>query len=182
MRQGTKIATRDRPRPRKRLSKALQVRVFRRDNWLCHWCGRPVIFGPAMRLLEAMVRRKGYAGTLAYWDLRNRRDASPLLDHLMGVLDHNVPHVNGGRCAEENLVVACNKCNALKSDGDPKEPRRRIAAKYGEPKHWDGLSTLFMLFAEDDLVRISPAEREWLEALKEPVAGPDRLVGPLKGK
>ncbi len=48
-----------------------------------------------MQLLEVMARKRGHAGPPAYWDLRSRRDASPLLDHLMGVLDHKVPHVNG---------------------------------------------------------------------------------------
>ncbi len=66
-------------------------------------------------------------------------------------------------------MVACNKWNALKSDGSPKEPGRCIAGKYGEPEHWDGLSTLFMLLAEDDPAGLSPAERKWLEAFKEPV-------------
>jgi hypothetical protein len=45
---------------------------------------------------------------------------------------------------------------------------RQIRGKYGEPKDWDGLSALFVVFVEQQgASEISPTEREWLEALKE---------------
>lgn len=44
---------------------------------------------------------------------------------------------------------------------------RPIRGKYGEPKDWDGLSALFVVFAEQGASEISPTEQEWLEALKE---------------
>lgn len=34
----------------------------------------------------------------------------------MATLDHVVPRVLGGSNAADNLVVACNRCNALKND------------------------------------------------------------------
>lgn len=46
-------------RKRTALSKALQIRVFRRDCWMCRWCGRPVVFPPAMRMLDRLVRLSG---------------------------------------------------------------------------------------------------------------------------
>ena len=51
--QGPKIAQRS---ILKRISipKRMQVEIFRRDFWICWLCGRPVIFGPAMRHLEEM--------------------------------------------------------------------------------------------------------------------------------
>jgi len=30
----------------------IQVQVFRLDGWICRWCGRPVIFAPAMKYLQ----------------------------------------------------------------------------------------------------------------------------------
>jgi hypothetical protein len=44
----------------------LQVRVMFRDGWMCHWCGRPVIFGPALRLLQESVQKGGWRQPLAY--------------------------------------------------------------------------------------------------------------------
>jgi formamidopyrimidine-DNA glycosylase len=39
----------------KKLSKALQVSIYRRDGWQCRCCKRPVIFAPAMKLLQRCV-------------------------------------------------------------------------------------------------------------------------------
>ena len=105
------------PKRRRRtpLSKDLQVRVFRRDGWLCRWCGRPVIFPAAMKYLERYARRRGYSGRLAYWSSAWRRDASPLLDQLAAVVDPVVAFSTGGPHAESNFVTACYKCNVRKS-------------------------------------------------------------------
>ncbi len=66
----------------------LQLKVFRRDHWLCHLCGYPVVFPPAMKYLEQYVRQSGYTDPLAYYDLYYRRDTAPLLDYLAAVVDH----------------------------------------------------------------------------------------------
>jgi hypothetical protein len=84
-------------RPRRLISRDLSVCVFRRDGWLCHWCGKPVIFAPAMRHVEQFVRQSGFMGALAYHDVRWRRDRAPLLDHLGAVIDHIQAHSRGGQ-------------------------------------------------------------------------------------
>lgn len=157
---------------RKALSKGLQVRVFCRDHWLCRWCGRPVVFAPAMKYLERHTRQQGYQGPLAYFDPRWRRDASPLLDHLAAVVDHVEAYSRGGADDESNFVTACNKCN-MRKNSDPVEhfttrsPRRPVKAKYGEPIHWDGLSTLFVLLLSQDRTDVTKTDEEWLSALKQ---------------
>ena len=158
------------------VSKQLQVNVFRRDRWLCRWCGRPVIFAPAMRYLEQFVRQNGFTGPLAYHDARWRRDKAPLLDHLGAVIDHVEPHTRGGVAEETNLVTACNKCNmrknaALAEDFTLKSPRHRVRGKYGEPEEWDGFSTLFVLLVEQAPGAASQSEREWLRALRSQTNG-----------
>lgn len=153
-------------RHRKALPKDLQVRVFRSDHWLCRWCGRPVVFAPVMRQFELFARRSGCAGPLAYFHERWRRDASPLLDHLAAVVDHVQPYSHGGAHDVSNFVTACNKCNMRKNDRKAKEPRRLVKAKYGEPKHWDGFTTLFVLLAEQDRTPLTTSDTEWLRALK----------------
>src|SRR5262249_1418013 len=90
--------------------------IFRRDRWLWHWCGRPVIFAPAMRYLEQLVKDRGLTQPLAYHDPRWRRDKAPLLDHLGAVIDHVEAHSRGGTVEEGNFVTACNKCNMRKND------------------------------------------------------------------
>jgi 5-methylcytosine-specific restriction endonuclease McrA len=127
-------------RRRKTLSKDLQVQVYRRDRWLCRWCGRPVIFAPAMKYLERYARARGYAGPLAWSSFAWRRDASPLLDHLGAVIDHVNAFSRGGVHDVSNVVTSCNKCNMRKSAEvverfEQKHPLRPVRGKYGEPAH-----------------------------------------------
>src|SRR5581483_9285996 len=81
-----------------------------------------------------------------------RRDA-PLLDYMGAVIDHKEAHRSGGKSDESNLVTACCKCNALKSDAkfeifEAKLRRHIVKGKCGEPEHWDGLSALFAILVE----------------------------------
>ncbi len=156
-------------RSRTSLSTELQVRVFRRDAWLCRWCHRPVVFAPALRLLECLAREHGHQGSLAYHDPRWRRDRAPLLDHLGAVVDHVIAFSRGGAHDESNFVTACNKRNARKNDSDVEgfrrsAPTRRVKGRYGEPAAWDGFSTLFVLLAQGRR-DLSPSEQGWLAAL-----------------
>jgi hypothetical protein len=80
-------------------SHPIQVQVFRRDRWLCRWCGCPVIFAPVMKYLADLVRREGYDTTLPYYHRNWRRRDAPLLDRLGAVIDH-VEATNGVRAPE----------------------------------------------------------------------------------
>jgi 5-methylcytosine-specific restriction endonuclease McrA len=156
---------------RKPLSKVLQLRIFRRDKWLCYWCEKPVIFGPVMKFLEVEVRSAGHAGPLAYYHAHWTRESSPLLDELGAVLDHKEAFSTGGPCSEENLFTACGKCNGRKGSAstdkwDNRKKRSPIKSKYGEPKHWDGLSSVFVMLAERNPAKLTAGEREWLRAIK----------------
>jgi 5-methylcytosine-specific restriction endonuclease McrA len=157
-------------RARPAISKSDQEAVFRRDGWLCRWCGRPVIFAPALKYLDRFARDSGFAGPLAYHDDHWTRRNAPLLDHMGAVIDHIAAHSQGGPDVLENLATACNKCNASKSDsasGDfsRRSPRQRIKGKYGEPENWDGLSRLFVILAERAKERASASELDWLKCL-----------------
>src|SRR5712691_8605275 len=152
------------------LSRALQLRVFRRDKWVCRWCNRPVIFAPVMRLLERDVRTTGNGQPLTYYHAHWTRDGAPLLDELGAVIDHVEAFSSGGLDEESNLATACCKCNVRKSsaplDEWAKRPQRKpIKGRYGEPQHWDGLSTLFVVLAERDRGALTASERDWLKAL-----------------
>jgi hypothetical protein len=132
----------DGPTKRAAISKDLKIQVFRRDGWICHY------YHP-------------------HW---TRRDA-PLLDYMGAVIDHVDAHSGGGKNDKANLVTSCCKCNALKSDAkfqvfQAKLQRHNVKGKYGEPEHWDGLSTLFMILIEGNRRMASSTERDWLRALK----------------
>src|SRR5258707_1327266 len=94
-------------KPRLPLSKELQLRVFRRDKWVCRWCNRPVIFAPVMRLIQDEVRKTGRDEPLSYYHSHWTRAGAPLLDELGAVIDHVEAHSTGGSSAEKNLTTAC---------------------------------------------------------------------------
>ena len=154
-----------------KLAKELQVSIFRRDAWLCGWCKRPVIFGPVMRYLEKEVRRAGHYEPLAYYHPHWTRGGSPLMDELGAVVDHVKAFSSGGACEEHNLVTACCKCNGRKSSApldawNQRYKRNPVKGKYGEPQHWDGLSTVFIILAESNPGHLTTGEKEWLRVLK----------------
>jgi len=148
------------------LTMELKLRVFRRDKWICRYCHRPVVFHPAMRLLEEFVKEFGYVG-VAYYHRNWRHADAPLLDYLGAVVDHIQPGSKGGESAEENLGTACNKCNMVKTDkkADCLPKARPVKSKFGDPMNWDGLTSLFMSLAKRNPERLSPQERRWLVAL-----------------
>jgi 5-methylcytosine-specific restriction endonuclease McrA len=102
-------------RKRIAMSKTVQLSVFRRDTWLCHLCGLPVVLAPAMRLLDLFIRDRGHAGPLAYHHSNWSRRHSPLLDHLGAAVDHVVAFSKDGAHGEENFTTSCNKCNTRKN-------------------------------------------------------------------
>lgn len=145
--------------------------VFRRDGWICQYCGAPVVFAPALRLLQVWLKARLPGQQLpAYWNKNWRRDLAPLLDQLGVVIDHRVAHVHRGSIDETNLLTACNKCNIRKSDSPEDEhrsryPRHRIRAKHGEPTSWDGFSAVFVALAAGNPTVLSSSERGWLAVL-----------------
>jgi 5-methylcytosine-specific restriction endonuclease McrA len=155
---------------RKPLPKDLLVSVFRRDGWLCCWCKRPVIFAPVMKFLGRGIRASGGGQRLAYYHAHWTRDGSPLLDLLGAVIDQIEAFSAGGASDIDNLATACNKCNGHKSaatlDKWGERPTEKpVKGKYGEPQHWDGLSTLFVMLAQRDPTALTVSEKEWLRAL-----------------
>jgi len=125
-----------------------------------------------MKFLELEMRNAGYAGRLAYYHSHWTRDGSPLLDELGAVIDHVQAFSTGGPCTEENLCTACAKCNGRKSSApvdkwNQREKRSPIKGKYGEPQHWDGLSSLFVVLAGRYPAKLTAVERGWLRAIIE---------------
>jgi 5-methylcytosine-specific restriction endonuclease McrA len=154
--------------PRARMSKLLQVQVFEQDKWLCRWCLRPVIFPPALKFLEHLLRSEGVSRQLAYFQTNWRRDKAPLLDELGASVDHVEAHSKGGSGDIQNLATICSRCNARKGALTAEEflrryPLRRVRGKHGEPIHWDGLASLFVLLISNHPQHATLTERRgWL--------------------
>ena len=160
---------------------ATQVTIFTRDAWLCHVCHRPTIFPLALKLAAEMVAAALPDLALAWWNPQWRRDAAPLLDELAACIDHVEAHANGGSNDPANLATICARCNARKS-AKAKEAfitelnPWRVKGKHGEPRQWDGLSSLFVVLAARSPRALTPTERKWLEALQAHTAGGTRSL------
>lgn len=127
----------DYPVPGKRyVPPRLQVRVFRRDRFICRYCERRTVFLPALLLLSlrypdvfrAHSNWKLSETHLAFW-----RDTASC--------DHLVPVARGGCSCPENLVTSCYMCNSVKGNWLLDELGWGIA----EPAtgDWDGLTSSY---------------------------------------
>jgi hypothetical protein len=124
-----------------------------------------------MKYLADFVRTEGLAFPTAFYDFRYRRDQAPILDHLACVIDHVEAFSKGGVHEGGNFAVACNKCNMMKSakakeDYLAANPRRRVKGRYGEPKNWDGMASVFVVLARRAPERLTANERAWLQAIE----------------
>ena len=123
-----------------------------------------------MKYLERELRRSGQDEPVAYYHAHWTRADSPLLDELGAVIDHTHAFSRGGADSAENLITACNRCNGRKSAAPVEKWEQRpkpkpVKGRYGEPQHWDGLSTLFVMLARRDPQSLTLGEREWLKEL-----------------
>jgi 5-methylcytosine-specific restriction endonuclease McrA len=148
----------------------IRVRVFRRDGWICHLCGLPVLFPPALKYLQRHSRKLGYNGPLALFDDFWTRTHAPLLHHLGAVVDHVEAFARGGAHDESNFATACTKCNNRKLsvpmvEFAARSPRRPVTSRHGEPRDWDGLSGLFLCLLERDRSSATQDEKKWYDAL-----------------
>ncbi len=113
-----------------------------------------------MKYLQQFVVNRRPGAKLAYWSSAYRRDASPLLIELGPEIDHIDPE---GGSEDKNLATACYSCNTRKSNMGAaaflkKYPPRRVKGQYGEPKDWDGLTTLFIVLFEANRGNATPSE------------------------
>jgi HNH endonuclease len=166
-----------------------QVEVLFRDAWLCHLCRRPVIFHLALKQLQHLVGSALPHLRVAYWQANWRRDAAPLLDELAASVDHVEAFSRGGAHDASNFRAVCARCNARKSAANAETflvalRPWRVKGKYGEPKDWDGLSSVFVLLAAQTPEALSVTERQWLKVLRDRLeqAGSDGNLAVTPGK
>jgi 5-methylcytosine-specific restriction endonuclease McrA len=155
---------------RKPIPPRVAAAVYRRDLWLCRWCKKPVILPQAVKLLNLELKHSGWTAPLALFDDHWSRAGAPLLDELGATVDHVKAHILGGPHEIENFVTACARCNARKSSTplDEWEARNKpkpVRGSRGEPIHWDGLSSLFVILAKRTQHELTTTDRLWLKEL-----------------
>ena len=149
-----------------------QIEILFRDAWLCHLCHRPLVLHLALKYLKNMVQTEYPAASRAYWHQNWTRQGAPLLDELAASIDHVEAFSRGGAHDISNFAAVCARCNARKSAGESKaflavaQPWK-VQGKYGEPRDWDGLSSVFVLLARSAPERLTHTERKWFTLLQE---------------
>jgi 5-methylcytosine-specific restriction endonuclease McrA len=156
---------------RKSIPHRTYAAVFVRDRWLCQHCGRPVIFGPALKQLAAEVEAQTGAQP-AYYDIRYSHDKAPLLDELAAVVDHVQPHSKSQDDSLGNLRTLCNKCNMRKggrelADFERADTPPKTKGKRSAPTNWDGLLAVFRMYAALHPSRLTTIENKWLKAFED---------------
>ena len=101
------------------------------------------------------------------------------IEPTLHALKHNVPVAHEVIIVydfdEDNLVVACNKCNARKGSRQKdmflkENPPRPVKGKRGEPRYWDGLASVFVVLARESQSRLTRNEKAWLRELEKYMA------------
>ncbi len=139
---------------RKQITKQEQLKVWEHDKWCCRYCGRPVIFAPAMKQLEKISPAHGYYH--AHW----KRQHSPLLDEIGATVDHIKAVKTGVINSHDNYNTSCWKCNLSKND-KPLEGWGKILENL--PTDWDGLSSLFVELY--DPITADSTDKQWYRLL-----------------
>ncbi len=118
---------------RKTVPVAVQMALFRRDNFTCRYCGRQTLFTPLVRLLSGL-----YPATLPYHPHGKFGMGHLLYWTHTASIEHVVAVAAGGSNDPENLITACYGCNDQKSDW----PLERLGWRVNPPAtvSWDGLS------------------------------------------
>jgi hypothetical protein len=124
-------------RSNRTINERTQMRIFRRDKFICRYCNRRTVIVPLLRLLSiAFTDIFPYHPNwrtdkchLGYW-----RDAASC--------DHVIPIARMGTSQPDNLLTACYMCNSIKQNWLVEELRWEIQP-VADDKGWDGLSTYY---------------------------------------
>ncbi len=90
----------------------LRAAVFVRDRFCCRYCGGKTVLEPLLRLLSAI-----YPDTFPWHPNWRGGVTHPAIIARSAVVDHVSPGSRGGEWLTlDNLVTACNPCNAIKAN------------------------------------------------------------------
>jgi hypothetical protein len=130
-------------RSNRTISEPTQIRIFRRDKFICRYCNRRTVIVPLLRLLSITFSDifpyhpnwRMDKCHLGYW-----RDVASC--------DHLIPIARMGTSEPDNLITACYMCNSIKQNWLVEELRWAIQP-VADGMEWDGLSSYYC-----DMLRI----------------------------
>jgi hypothetical protein len=142
------------------VSRATAGRIFRRDGFICRYCGCRTIPTPIMQLVAGI-----YPDVFPYHPNWKGGATHPAIPTRSAVVDHVVPGAHGGDWAEEaNMATVCWPCNVRKSDLTLEQlgwTLRPVEADSG----WDGLTSLYPALWEAAGRPQSQLHGAWMRAL-----------------
>ena len=147
---------------RKSVSLATQLKVFRRDRFICRYCGQRTLFLPTVRVLSHIFPE--HLPVDPGWKLDHTH---PVYWTLIASADHLIPAIRGGSSEEENLVTSCWRCNDIKRAWSVQELRWTLLDPPTEDA-WDGLSASYpelcsaVKSAEGLPLSQTPYHQKWL--------------------
>lgn len=148
-------------RKRPSIPRTLAVSVYRRDCWICRYCGQRTIFYPVMPLLGLIFPQQ-----FPWHPNWKAGQTHPAVPALSSTVDHVVPGAAGGQwLAESNLVTACWPCNARKADLTLEQLRWQLRPP--QESAWDGLASSYRQLWEIAGKPTNEAHPLWLRALGE---------------
>ena len=122
---------------RENIPPKIRIEVWKRDNWHCLYCGKPVFYAPSLKLLEKLNPGHKYFHP-------NGEDGSmlSLFHRSWSSVDHIIPVSKGGKNEMTNYATSCMDCNQKfneKEVGNGKIKPREI-----KPSSWDGFFGLYV--------------------------------------
>jgi len=96
---------------RKSIPPKVQLAVWRRDNWHCRYCGKPVFYAPALKELNRLNLGHEY-----FHPNGKTGELLPLFQWQWASVDHVKPFSKEGSDEIENYVTACWECNLKYND------------------------------------------------------------------
>lgn len=63
------------------------------------------------------------------------------------------------------------KSNKDKDSFSAAHPKWKVKSKYGEPEHWDGFVSMFMVLARTNLEELTSTELHWYRAFDRLISG-----------
>jgi DNA mismatch repair protein MutL len=121
-----KINKNERSRPDSRISDSQLAKIFKRDNYTCVYCGRPLINNKTLK--QALASLPLNANTKLSLDSKNKLTKQHKLNDYKATYDHHLPASKYAALNqdERNLYAACPVCNLAKSNSE--------ASKTWQPK------------------------------------------------
>ncbi|MHB1000753.1 MAG: HNH endonuclease [Armatimonadota bacterium] len=141
-------------------SPELQFSIFKRDSFICRYCGSKTLFIPVLRAVSELLP-DAFPYHL-HWKLS---DCHVAYWQYGASIDHVIPVARGGSSKDEcNLVTSCYKCNSIKNYWLLEELRWSLQPAANDD--WDGLSSMLKPICESNGLSDSKYFRQWIRVLQ----------------